>query len=96
MKRKKLNFKNVKYGQLVEVIQDSGYNAGMKIHFFNLKGVLLGNVYEFVPYNKIRIRPDGCVWEGKYYMKRFEKIRQFVYEVNCRIITVLIRWTQYN
>ena len=95
MKRKKLNFKNVKYGQLVEVIQDSGYHAGMKIHFFNSKGVLLGNIYKFVSYDKIRIRDDGYVWERQFYKYRFEKVRQFIYEINCRIITILIRWTQW-
>lgn len=88
------NFENVKYGQLVEVISESGYHSGMKIHFFNRKGVLLGNVYEFVPYEKIRFRQDKYVWEQKYLNKPFEKIRQKYYELKCKIITVLIRNTQ--
>lgn len=90
----KPNFKNVKYGQLVEAINDKGYHSGMKIHFFNDKGVLIGNVYEFVSYDKIRFKSEKHIWEQKYLNQRFEKLKQFFYELTCKIITVLIRKTQ--
>lgn len=90
----KPNFENVKYGQLVEVLNDSGHHAGMKIHFFNKKGVLLGNIYEFVPYDKIRFRKDNYVWELQYLDEKFEHLKQFIYELKCRLITVMIRSTQ--
>ena len=88
------SFKTVKYGQLVEVINESGFHSGMKIHFFNQKGVLLGNIYQFVPYEKIRFRPEGYVWERQFYNQRWEKVQQFFYEMGCRIVTLFIRHTQ--
>lgn len=88
------SFENIKYGLLVEVLNESGYHSGVKIHFFNQKGVLVGNFYKFLPYDKIRYRRDNPVWESVYYEKSFESLRQFFYELKCRVITVLIRSTQ--
>lgn len=93
----KPNYKNVKYGQLVELLlNDGGYHAGVKIHFFNKKGVLVGNVYEFVPYDRIRFRTDNPAWVRRYYGKRFESIRQVLYEMLCQMTTLLIRATQHK
>lgn len=94
-KKEQPNHRNVKYGELVEVMNhngwDSGYHSGMKIHYFNPKGVLLGNIYKFVPYEQIRFRKDSPVWPRHYMDKPLEGIRSFLYETLCRFITVLIR-----
>ena len=91
---KELNFKNISYGQLVDYLMYSGGIAcSCKVHFFNHKGVLVGRYYEFVPYNKIRQHPLGRVWEGEWSVKG-QYICQWFYEVICRVVTVLMRWTQ--
>ena len=99
------NFKNIKYGQLVELASltgqkrnhrdfSQGYHAGVKVHFFNKRGVLVGNVYEFVPYEYIRFRPKKYQWERVYMDEPFERLKSWVFEAKCRLITILIRNTQ--
>jgi len=105
MNKVKLTAKNIKYGMLVEVASltgkkdnpfdfKHGYHSGMKVHFFNKKGVLIGNIYEFVPYERVRLRPDKYVWPRVYMGKPFETVRQFLFELKCRVITFLINNTQ--
>ncbi len=110
-----INYKNVRYGELVEVASlnekrernfgnGSGYHSGMKIHFFNKKGVLVGNIYEFLPYSSIRFRKDSPVFErhfmhkkdGSYQNETIEFIKMSIYKFYCKIITVLIRKTQLS
>lgn len=111
----KITIKNIKYGQLVEVASltgdklnpysfSYGYHSGMKVHFFNKKGVLLGNIYEFVPYDRIRMRTDGYVYERhfmhnkneSYRNKISEGILMTIYKLKCNIITFLIKSTQHS
>lgn len=114
MKDGTLTPKNIKYGQLVEVASltgdkanpynfSHGYHSGMKVHFFNKKGVLLGNLYEFVKYDRIRFRTDGYVFERHFMNKKDGSYRNWIvefilmalYKVKCEIITLLMRKTQY-
>lgn len=111
---RELNEKNIRYGQLVEVANltgdksspysfSSGYHSGMKVHFFNKKGVLLGNIYEFVSYDRIRMRTDGCIYERHFMYNRdssyrnriAEWILMGIHKKMCYVITILIRKTQF-
>lgn len=94
-------FRNIRYGQLVEVRSnpqhgwESGYHAGMKVHFFNQKGVLVGNIYKFLPYDQIRHRKAGHIDYPRVFMdQRGEGIKQWFYEQVCGLVTMLIRHTQ--
>lgn len=97
---RELNYENVKYGMLVEVLHKSGYHAGCKVHFFNKKGVLIGNYYEFVPYQRLRLRKpfakDGKsrIYQRFFYKTRFEKLKRFFFMPVLTITSFLIRWTQ--
>lgn len=98
---KEATFNNLKYGQLVEVRTnpqhgwESGYHTGMKVHFFNQKGVLVGNIYKFIPYDQIRHRKSGHSNYPRVFMgQRGENIKQWVYERLCSLMTFLIRYTQ--
>ena len=95
---------------LVEVLDESGsgYHVGMKVYFFNKKGVLVGNIYEFLPYDRLRFRKPYPVdpknprpYQGKdrsfprYFMgKPFELIRRTVFLIILKITGNLIRFTQ--
>ena len=76
----------------------------MKIHFFNKKGVLVGNIYEFLPYSSIRFRSDSPVFErhfmykknGEYQYKTIEFIKMSIHKLYCKIVTLLIRKTQLS
>ena len=97
--KRDVNYKNVKYGMLVEILYDSGYHAGMKVHFFNHKGVLVGNIYEFLPYERLRLRKpykDGRDRSyPRYFMnERFEKQKMWLFIKICSIVTYLIKFTQ--
>jgi len=91
---KRITYKNIRYGQLVQAFFHGGRHTALKVHFFNHRGVLVGNVYEFIPYERLALHEKGLVWERVYYGKRFEKIRSWIYEKLCLITTQLIRVTQ--
>ena len=99
-----LTYAKVKYGMLVEVLnKDGGYHAGCKVHFFNSKGVLVGNYYKFLPYKELRIR-DGKdrqyprYFMGKNYLKKQipieERFKTWLFIGLCNVITKLIKFTQ--
>lgn len=90
-----LNSKTIKYGQLIDWQKSEGVNTlSLKVHFFNRKGVLIGREYKFVPYNEISPHNGKTIWQKRYLGKSFGKIRQWFYEMKCKIITLLIRATQ--
>jgi hypothetical protein len=98
-----VTFENVKYGMLVEVLNDSGYHSGCKVHFFNKKGVLIGNYYEFMPYDRLRLRQEKeryypRYFMGKNYLKKAvpleEKVKTYLFIKVCNIVTYLIKFTQ--
>lgn len=94
------SYKDMKYGMLVEVLAKEGgsYHAGCKVHFFNKKGVLVGNYYEFLPYERIRIRENINGQNRQYcrffYGKRFEGIRMFFFKLLLSLTGTLLRITQ--
>lgn len=94
-----LTYENVRYGMLVEVLNDSGYHSGCKVHFFNKKGVLIGNYYEFLPYERLRLRePDKYSKDRNYpryfYEKSYEKLKFHLFKIVLNITSRLIRFTQ--
>lgn len=101
----KVNFENIKYGMLVEYLNrhDGGYHSGMKVHFFNKKGVLLGNIYEFIPYDRLRLRTKTSTYYPRYFMApcyptKWQKIKETVFSFCFKkvllLTTFLIKWTQ--
>ena len=95
MKNREVNYKNVRYGMLVEVLNDSGYHAGCKVHFYNKKGVLIGNYYDFVPYEKLRMRePRKRKYQRFFYNQRLESIKNALFRIPLRITDIFIRATQ--
>ncbi|MBP9790062.1 MAG: hypothetical protein KBD57_05950 [Bacteroidia bacterium] len=94
-KEREVNYKNVRYGMLVEVITDSGYHSGCKVHFYNKKGVLIGNYYQFMPYEKLRMRIEPKFrYQRFFYQKKFEKLKNKLFIIPLRIVDILIRITQ--
>lgn len=101
-KEREVNFSNIKYGMLVEVLHEkpsTTFHAGMKVHFFNQKGVLVGNIYQFLPYERLRLRePDengrSRNYPRTYYRERFESIKNWFFRLKCNLITKLIRSSQ--
>jgi len=94
MESKEVNYSNIRYGMLVEVLKEGGYHAGCKVHFYNKKGVLIGHLYQFVPYSKLRMRdPSYRRYPRYFYRKSFETIRFYLFRVLLKIIDVLIRIT---
>jgi hypothetical protein len=89
-----ISYKNINYGQLVQCQTPSGRITAAKVHFFNTKGALLGNMYEFVEYDRLFLHDKGEIYEQKYYKKPMGAIRQKIYEMACGITSVLIRMTQ--
>lgn len=96
----KLTYENVKYGMLVEVLDKDGggYHSGCKVHFFNKKGVLVGNYYEFLPYERLRVREDypklNRQFPRYFYPKRFEKIKMVFFRIALSFTGQMIRFTQ--
>ncbi len=90
------NFTNVQYGQLVQLKRPDGYHSGVKIHFFNQRGVFVGNFYEFVPYSEINFRDNNFKndFEKVFYNDSWETLKQFFYEKFCKVATFCIRKTQ--
>lgn len=96
---REVNYKNVKYGMLVEVLRsDGGHHAGCKVHFFNHKGVLVGQLYEFLPYKQLRLREphedQDRTYPRYFYEKRFERVRCWLLIRVCNVVTFLIKFTQ--
>jgi hypothetical protein len=101
---RKVTFENIRYGMMVEVLDynSSGYHSGCKVHFFNKKGVLVGNYYEFMPYERLRLRKEGVIYP-RFFMsfKRFrrktplgERVKMWLFVRLLNLITVLIKYTQ--
>jgi hypothetical protein len=101
---KQLKYENVKYGMLVEVLHEDGsYHSGCKVHFFNRKGVLVGNYYKFLPYEKLRIREGNDrqyprYFMGKNYLKNNipfgERLKQWLFQQALFVTGWLLRITQ--
>lgn len=95
MEKQEVNYKNVRYGMLVEVLNDNGYHSGCKVHFYNKKGVLVGNFYQFVPYEKLRMRiQPEFRYQRFFYQKRFEKLKNRLFRIPLRMVDCLFRITQ--
>jgi hypothetical protein len=95
MENRQVTYENIKYGISVEYHNNNGgYHVGVKVHFFNKKGVLLGNVYEFVPYEKLKFKQNGSTYNRFFYRKRFEKIKSTLFKIPLNMITYLIKFTQ--
>lgn len=100
-KERIVTFDNVKYGMLLEYLNKEGYgyHVGVKVHFFNKRGVLVGNFYEFVPYERLRLREDSARYGNRQYPHFFigqplSKLKQFVFVTVLKLITFLIKKTQ--
>jgi hypothetical protein len=104
---RRVTLENIKYGQMVEVLNyddpHGSYHAGCKVHFFNKKGVLIGNYYEFVPYERLRHIANPAHSYPRYFMGRNylkkqtpigESIKTWLFIGLCNIITRLIKFTQ--
>ena len=100
---RKVTYDKIKYAMLVEVLDydSSGYHSGCKVHFFNRKGVLVGNYYEFMPYERLRLRKSGQYarfFMGKNYLKKKtplgERFKMWLFIGLCNVITRLIKFTQ--
>jgi len=106
-----LTYEKVKYGMQVEVLHKdgSGYHSGCKVYFFNKKGALVGNYYEFLPYNRLRLRAGTSAQSGmdRQYPRYFmnwkvskkniplgERIKTWTFIRICNIVTTLIKFTQ--
>lgn len=106
-----VTYSNIKYGILVEVLdkEGGGYHAGCKVYFFNKKGVLVGNYYEFLPYTRLRLRGGTCAQPAKdrQYPRYFmnweiskknipldEKLKTWAFVRLCNLVTRLIKFTQ--
>lgn len=88
------SFETIKYGEVVQVIRPDGYHTGVKVHFFNKKGVFVGNYYEWLPYKQLRY-PNICRYRERVFLgSSFEHIKQGAYELCCNMATWLIRTTQ--
>lgn len=87
---------NLRYGMLVEFdTKDGGYHSGVKVHFWNEKGVLVGNYYQFVPFERIRLRTgENRQYERFFMNKRFEKTRMFLFKIVLSITQMLVCYTQ--
>lgn len=98
-----LTYEKVRYGMLVEVLNDGGYHSGCKVHFFNKKGVLVGNYYQFLPYERLRLIKGDDYWYPRYFMgKNYlrggasfgEKLKTWLFIRLCNVVTRLIKFTQ--
>lgn len=95
---REITYETVSYGMMVEVLRPRGYHGGVKVQFFNKKGVLVGNFYKFVPYEDIRLREDYKGDKRQYQRfflnKSFEKTKQWAFIGLLRFVSWLIRFTQ--
>jgi hypothetical protein len=88
------SFDTIKYGELIQVVRPDGYHTGVKVHFFNKRGVFVGNYYEWMNYSQLRYPNTGRHRERVFLGRRFERPRQAIYEICCGLATWLIRITQ--
>lgn len=105
-KEMEVNYENISYGMSVEVFDKNyaGYRAGCKVHFFNRKGVLVGNLYEFVPYSRLRLRKNYNGVDRKYirfFYRKFNdekkmayKVKMFLFIPVLKLTSLMIRFTQ--
>lgn len=97
---RRVTYQNVKYGMLVEILHSEGsYHGGCKVYFFNHKGVLVGNYYKFLPYEKLRLRLPYENGKDRTYPRYFmnensEQIKTWLFIRVCNLITWLIKFTQ--
>lgn len=97
-----LTYENVKYGMLVEVLDPHGVGGGVhcgcKVHFFNKKGVLIGNYYKFMPYDKLRLRENtkgiNRQYQRFFHETPFETLKAMLFKVVLLLTGKLIRFTQ--
>ncbi|HYD90380.1 MAG TPA: hypothetical protein VEA37_02710 [Flavobacterium sp.] len=92
-----ITYENISYGMLVEVLDTGGgYHSGCKVHFFNKKGVLIGNYYEFVPYERLRLRKDynGKKRDYQWFFGYGNVIGNAIFIVLLKVVSGLIRFTQ--
>lgn len=95
-----VTYENIQYGQLLNFQKlfdgrSNGIYTSAKAQFFNRKGVLVGHDYEFVSYEMLAQRECGHpVWERVYMGNRLENIQAFIFERVCRLITILLKWSQ--
>lgn len=90
-----LNYETVRYGMLVAVRNTAGFHSGMKVHFYNKKGVLVGNDYKFYPYEKLYLRLDGkSRYQRFFYGKKFEKIKNRLFRIPLALVDFIIRRTE--
>ena len=95
MNERLLNYNNVRYGMLVEVLTDSGYHDGCKVHFYNRKGVLVGNYYEFMPYERLMLRDNQSRYYPRFYTKGpFAPAKNKVLIMLCWCVDLLIRFIE--
>ena len=101
--RRDLDINSIRYGMLVEYAYKGDfsltYHNGVKVHFFNKKGVLVGNDYKFVPYSYIRRRLPHDSGRNRDYQRYFmgkplEKVRRSLFIVILGLVTKAMRWTQ--
>lgn len=101
---RKVTPENIRYGMMVEVLNynDLGYHSGCKVHFFNKKGVLVGNYYEFMPYERLRLIKGSSQYArffmGKNYLKRKtpigERLKTWAFIRVLNLTGWLLRYTQ--
>lgn len=93
-------YETLHVGQLVVIAKDEGWGPVVKVHWFNRKGVFVGNHYEFFDYDLVYLHPKGKVFSGEYnkpWAKGFKKIKanlkQWLFERLCRFTTRMIKLT---
>lgn len=92
---RRVTHKTIEYGQLLHAaMPGGGFSPACKVHFFNTRGVLIGNLYEFVDYTRLKLHDKGVVWERIAYGKKYEGLRQWTYIKLCLVITKLLKITQ--
>lgn len=100
---RQITYDNIQYGMMVEVAakgQDflGGYHSGCKVHFFNRKGVLIGNYYEFVPYERLRRRlpyqGGNRDYQRFFFEQPLERVKFWLFLPVLRLVTVLMKFTQ--
>lgn len=95
METRDVNYKNVRYGMLVELLDSDVYQGGCKVLFYNKKGALVGNPYQFVPFEKLKMRgPDNRKFPRLFYGKRCEVIKTVLFRVVLRLTDIILRATQ--
>lgn len=98
--KKVVTFENISYGITVDVLSPNGHPwTSGKVHFFNKKGVLVGNVYEFLPYERILFRdpfPNGesRQYHRIFFRQKFAALKMFLFKPILILTSLLIRFTQ--